>query len=83
VSETITLRLDAFDDDLTWDAEVDFVLDEHLPLALLGYEGFLNHWAVTFNAAYGYFVIQPAEDHDEAQPDSLIEDLRRRYPGLG
>jgi len=57
-------------------------MDEQLSFALLGYEGFLNRWAVTFNAAYGYFVIQPAEDHDEAQSDALIEDLRRRYPDL-
>lgn len=58
-------------------------MDEHLSLALLGYEGFLNRWSVTFNAAYGYFVVQPAEDLDESQPDSLFEDLRRRYPDLG
>src|SRR5579863_6295910 len=44
-------------DDLGWEAEADFVLDEGLPFALLGYEGFLNRWAVTFNAAYGYFLV--------------------------
>lgn len=82
ISETITLHLPPFDDDLTWDAEVDFVVDEQLSLALLGYEGFLNRWAVTFNAAYGYFVIQPAEDYDDVQHESLLDDLRRRYPGL-
>ena len=32
--------------DLGWEAETDFVLDEGLPFALLGYEGFLNLWAV-------------------------------------
>lgn len=82
ISATITLDLPPFDEDLTWEAEVDFVLDEHLSLALLGYEGFLNRWSVTFNAAYGYFVVQPAGDHDESQPDSLFEDLLRRYPDL-
>jgi hypothetical protein len=83
ISETINLHLPPFDDDLGWEAEVDFVMEEQLSLALLGYEGFLNRWAVTFNAAFGYFVIQPAEDNDEAQSEVLMEDLRRRYPELG
>jgi hypothetical protein len=52
VTETVNMLLRPFED-LGWQAEVDFVLEDDLPFALLGYEGFLNRWAVSFN---GYIV---------------------------
>lgn len=82
ITETVTLGLPPFDDDLTWSAEVDFMVDEELSFALLGYEGFLNRWAVSFNAAFGYFVIEPADEYGERLDSSVLEELQRRYPGL-
>jgi hypothetical protein len=67
-------------DDLGWEAEVDFVLDEGLPFGLLGYEGFLNRWAVSFNAANGYFVVEPAESFAERIPADTFDEFERRYP---
>jgi hypothetical protein len=68
--------------DLEWEAEFDFVLEEGLPLALLGYEGFLNRWAVSFNAYMGYFIIEPAEIFDDRQPEEVFEELRANNPSL-
>lgn len=82
ITETVTLGLPPFDDDLTWSAEVDFMVDEELSFALLGYEGFLNRWAVSFNAAFGYFVVEPADEYGERLDSSVLEELQRRYPGL-
>jgi hypothetical protein len=82
ITETVTLELPPFDDDLTWEAEVDFIVDEYLPFALLGYEGFLNRWSVTFNAAFGYFVVEPADHHREHLDPAVIMELERRHPGL-
>jgi hypothetical protein len=82
ITETVALELPPFDDDLTWEAEVDFIVEEHLSFALLGYEGFLNRWAVTFNAAFGYFVIEPADQYSEGLDRAVLEALHQRYPGL-
>jgi hypothetical protein len=81
VTATVGLALPPFDD-LTWDAEVDFVVEDDLPFALLGYEGFLNRWAVSFNGYLGYFVVAPAEDFDLQQPSELFDDLKARWPRL-
>jgi hypothetical protein len=51
-----------------------------LPFGLLGYEGFLNRWAVSFNAYMGYFVVEPAEDFDQRMPDDTFEEMLRRFP---
>lgn len=81
VSTTVDLLLPPFDD-LMWEAEVDFVLEDDLPFALLGYEGFLNRWAVSFNGYAGYVVVEPAEDFDSRQPAELFDELRARWPNL-
>jgi hypothetical protein len=65
----------------SWPAEVDFVMDEGLPWAILGFEGFLNRWAVTFVGAYGYFLVEPADKFDERVPDEVFDDLEERFPG--
>ncbi|MDA8044714.1 MAG: hypothetical protein M0Z30_05680 [Actinomycetota bacterium] len=80
-TETVSLTLDPFDD-LDWDAEVDFVFEEGLPFALLGYEGFLNRWAVSFHGHGGYFIVEPADGFDERQPAEVIDGLRQRWPEL-
>jgi hypothetical protein len=65
---------------LEWEAEADFVLDEGLPFGLLGCAGFLDRWAVSFNAYYGYFVVEPADDFDARIPPDPFDELQRRYP---
>lgn len=81
ITETVDPLLLPFED-LGWEAEIDFVLDDGLQFALLGYEGFLNRWAVSFNGYLGYGVVEPAEDFDARQPPELLDDLRARWPHL-
>jgi hypothetical protein len=80
ITETVHLLLRPFDD-MGWEAEVDFVLEEGLPFALLGYEGFLNRWAVSFNGGYGYVVVEPADALDARLPDELFTELEQGWPG--
>lgn len=61
---------------------MEFVLDEGLPFALLGYEGFLNRWAVSFNGYAGYVIVEPADEFDERQPSGVLAELRDRFPDL-
>ncbi|MEA3078005.1 MAG: hypothetical protein QOF60_2913 [Actinomycetota bacterium] len=79
VTQTVDLLLRPFDD-LGWTAEVDFVVDEGLPFALLGYEGFLNRWAVSFNAYKGYVVVEPIESFDERLPLDPFVEAQERWP---
>lgn len=79
VTVNVDLMLRPFDD-LGWSAPVDFVLDEGLPFGLLGYEGFLNRWAVSFNAYKGYIVVEPIESFDERLPVDPFEEAQRRWP---
>ncbi|MEX2548403.1 MAG: hypothetical protein WD830_11565 [Chloroflexota bacterium] len=81
ITATVTLTLRPFDD-MAWEAECDFVLKEGLPFALLGYEGFLNRWAVSFNGYAGYFTVEPVETFDERQPLEIFERLEQEWPGL-
>lgn len=76
ITEVVQLVLRPFQDD-AWDAEVDFVLEEGLPFGVLGYEGFLNRWAVSFVGAFGYFVVEPADDFDARVPNELFDRLKR------
>jgi hypothetical protein len=78
VTRTVALTLPPFDD-LGWMAQVRFVIDEGLPFGLLGYEGFLSQWVVTFNAYRGYTIVEslgsfeerplPVDTWDEFQKD--------------
>jgi hypothetical protein len=81
VTTTVDLVLPPFDD-LGWEAETDFVLDEGLPFALLGYEGFLNRWAVSFNGYSGYFLVEPVDEFNDRQPPEALAELQRRRPDL-
>jgi hypothetical protein len=66
--ETVELSL-AGDPDRAWEARVGFITDPQFQMpfqGLLGTEGFLDRWAVTFNKYYEYFeVLEP----DEANTD--------------
>lgn len=79
VSETVTLQLPTYPD-LRWEAEVDFVLDEALPYGLLGHEGFLDRWAVSFNAYHSYFVVEPVDDFHNRVPVDVAEIWQREWP---
>ncbi len=80
-SRWVSLSLPPFTD-LGWDAEVDFVLDEGLPFGLLGYEGFLNRWAVSFNGYNGYFVVEPVESFQERLPIDPYEEFLKEWPDI-
>lgn len=48
-----------------WEARVGFITDPTFEMAfqgLLGTDGFLNKWAVTFNAYYDYFALSRADE---------------------
>lgn len=79
INQSVDLELPPFAD-LGWHAPVLFVLDEGLPFALLGLEGFLDRWAVSFNGAMSYFVVEPAEAFDNRIPPEPFEELQRRFP---
>jgi hypothetical protein len=81
VAATVGLMLEPFSGE-TWDAEVLFVRDEGLPFALLGYEGFLNRWAVSFNGYDGYFVVESVEGFHERQPPQVMQRLQATWPHL-
>lgn len=74
VTETVTLALHPAGEP-TWEAEVDFVMEEGLPFAILGYEGFLNQWAVGVNGYHGYVTIEHVEQFDARQPPEVRRQL--------
>lgn len=75
----VLLELPPFTD-LAWEAEVDFVLEEGLPFGLLGFEGFLNRWAVSFNGYHSYFVVEPVDSFEERIPPDPFQEFQRRWP---
>lgn len=81
ITHTVNLALRPFED-MGWEAEVDFFLEEGLSFGILGYEGFLNRWAVSINGYAGYFIVEPADEFDERQPPEVLADLRSRWPNL-
>lgn len=80
-SERIRMTLPPFDD-VTWEAEVDFLLDDPgpLPFALLGQTGFLDHWVVTFNYYRSYMVVEHQDDFETRLPLDQFEELQERFP---
>lgn len=55
----------AQDSSFQWSARVAFILDPQFQMifqGILGTEGFLDKWAVTFNKYYDYFELQRADD---------------------
>jgi hypothetical protein len=81
ITRPVSLLLQPFDD-MGWEAEVDFLLDDVLSFGILGYEGFLNRWAVSINGYLGYVIVEPAEDFDQRQPPEVLADLKARWPQL-
>lgn len=80
---TVQLTLPPYED-LTWEAEAeaeaDFVLNEGLPFGLLGHEGFLDRWAVSFNAYHDYFVVERVEALHERVPIDVFRVWQEEWP---
>lgn len=54
--------------DYQWAARVAFIVDQALQMpfqGVLGTDGFLDKFAVTFNKYYGYFAIERPDDWEE------------------
>lgn len=76
----ITLTLPPFEE-LNWDAEVWFFYQEwELPFGLLGSEGFLDKWVVSFNRAANYFIVESAPEFGKRLPRDPFEDFQVFYP---
>jgi hypothetical protein len=76
----VSLLLPPFED-LGWQAPVRFVLQPGLPFGLLGYEGFLNRWAVSFNAYEGYMVVETVESFHERMPIDPRVEFQKGWDG--
>jgi hypothetical protein len=69
-------------DNIWWNAEVDFLLDDwEMPFGLLGQEGFLDKWVVTFYRYRNYFLIQTMSDYEEAMPVDVFEEFQKGFDG--
>lgn len=63
--EHVELSLVADPGSFCWTAHVGFLLDPAFQMVfqgILGTDGFLDRWAVTFNKYYEYFAIQHPDD---------------------
>jgi hypothetical protein len=76
---TVTLKLPPYQE-LTWEAEVDFVLSEGLNFGLLGCEGFMDRWAVSLSGYHTYTVIEPIERLHDRLPIDTFEIWQREFP---
>ena len=69
--EQLQLTLPPFEG-LSWETEVGFFVDDwQMPFAgVLGHQGFLDRWAVSFNYSQNYFVVEePGVFHGRLPPD--------------
>jgi hypothetical protein len=80
--ERVQLTVDRLPD-LTWETEVGFLVEDWgMPFAgVLGVEGFLNRWVVTFNACENYFVVEEPESFNSRLPPDFEEEYERRDLG--
>lgn len=77
----VTLTLEPFTD-TSWETEVDFLLAEwDMPFGILGTEGFLDRWAVTFNRYHNYFVVQEVDDFEQRLPVDPFIEFQRAWDG--
>jgi hypothetical protein len=68
--------------DLTWEAEVDFLLDDWpMPFGLLGQEGFLDRWVVIFNRYKDYFIVQEVDAFEQRLPVDPWEAFQQDWDG--
>lgn len=65
-----------------WEAEVDFILaDWEMPFGLLGHEGFLDRWVVTFNRYRNYIVVQSVDDFEDNLPVDPWDAFQASFDG--
>lgn len=71
-TEAVVVRLAPFDD-LWWHTDVQFFLDDWgMPFSgLLGQEGFLDRWVVSFNRYDNYFVVEEPESFKSRLPPDV------------
>jgi hypothetical protein len=69
--------------DLSWETEVGFFLaDWGMPFAgLLGTQGFLDRWVVTFHRYDSYFIVEEPDSFNERLPPDADEILEMRDLG--
>jgi hypothetical protein len=64
--------------DLDWDAYIGFLVDEwDSPFSLLGTEGFLDHWAVSFVQYKDYFTVEPMEEWERRMGIDPFEEFQK------
>lgn len=80
-SVPVNIELPPFSD-LVWSADVRFVVDEGLPIGLLGYEGFLNRWVVSINGYAGYSVVETIESFQERLPIDAEAEFYKIWPDI-
>lgn len=69
--EYVTLTLPPFSD-LFWDTQVWFFIDQwNIPFGILGNEGFLDQWAVSFVRYDNYFVVEPIDEFTKRLPKGV------------
>jgi hypothetical protein len=67
---------------ISWETEIDFILaDWDMPFGLLGQEGFLDRWVVTFNRYSNYVVVQSVSDFESRLPVDPWEVFQRDFDG--
>jgi hypothetical protein len=75
----VTIELVAFRG-YGWPAEMAFLLDDWpIPYGILGHRGFLDRWAVTFNAYKNYFVIEAPDDFERRMPVDMAKEFETKY----
>lgn len=79
-SEIVTLTLPPFEE-LNWDAEIWFFFEEwDLPFALLGSEGFLDKWVVSFDRSSNYFIVESPPEFQRRLPRDSFVDFQEFFP---
>lgn len=81
VTDSVELCLRPFSD-IQWHAEVDFMFHEGLPFGILGLEGFLDRWAVSFDGYHGFLVVETADEFADTQDPELLSKFREQWPGV-
>ncbi|HWL36829.1 MAG TPA: aspartyl protease family protein [Frankiaceae bacterium] len=76
----VTLTLPPFND-ISWETEVDFFRDAlELPFeGLLGTQGFLDHWVVSFDYYGSQFVVEERESFAQRLPVDVAKEFLERY----
>ncbi len=78
--EFVTLTLPPFND-ISWETEVGFFREAvDLPFeGLLGTQGFLDHWVVSFDYYGSQFVVEERESFANRLPVDVAKEFLERY----